>query len=124
SFQTMLLNAQSLSFFTVAPLSVLVALALDRALGEPPARWHPVVGMGHYLNFMGRRVAPTLFPASTGTQSARAFVLGALAWCLGAMAVITIALLLHAVMASWPVWAQALALGVLLKPTLSWRMLR
>ena len=124
SFQTMLLDALSLSPITTAPLSVLVALALDRALGEPPARWHPVVGMGHYLNFMGRRVAPILFPASTRTQSARAFVWGALAWCLGAFAVIAMAVVLHAAMAAWPGWAQALALGALLKPMMSWRMLR
>eukprot|EP01041_Mallomonas_annulata_P021648 gene21648-41753_t len=29
-----------------SPIAVLMALSLDRALGEPPARWHPVVGMG------------------------------------------------------------------------------
>ena len=35
-----------------------VALAVDRWLGEPPARWHPVVWMGRYLDAVGRRVAP------------------------------------------------------------------
>ncbi|MFC6803315.1 hypothetical protein ACFQDE_17635 [Deinococcus caeni] len=29
--------------------ALLLALTLD-ALGEPPARWHPVVWMGSYLN--------------------------------------------------------------------------
>jgi adenosylcobinamide-phosphate synthase len=104
-----------------APLSVLVALALDRALGEPPARWHPVVGMGRYLGFMGSRVAPAV---GAGQPAARAFVLGALAWWLGALLVVAMAIVLVSVMAGWVWWAQALAIGVLLKPLLAWRMLR
>jgi adenosylcobinamide-phosphate synthase len=105
----------------VAPLAVLVALALDRVLGEPPARWHPVVGMGRYLSFMGERIAP---PAGVGAQDARVFVMGALAWCLGALVVLVLAALLVAAVAAWTWWAQALALGLLLKPLLAWRMLR
>lgn len=104
-----------------APLAVLLALALDRALGEPPARWHPVVGMGHYLSFMGRRIAPT---AGGLPAPARSFVAGAMAWCAGALGVVLIALLLTVGMAGWAWWWQALALGLLLKPLLSWRMLR
>lgn len=106
----------------VAPLAVLVALALDRALGEPPARWHPVVGMGHYLSFMGRRIAPSA--DAPAANAARAFVLGALAWCLGAACVGVLAAVLAGAMAGWAWWWQALALGVLLKPLLAWRMLR
>lgn len=105
-----------------APLAVLVALALDRALGEPPARWHPVVGMGHYLSFMGRRIAPSA--DAPAANPARAFVLGALAWCLGAACVVALAAVLVGAMAAWAWWLQALALGVLLKPLLAWRMLR
>ena len=33
--------------------AVLVALAVDRWLGEPPERWHPVVWMGDYLGWGG-----------------------------------------------------------------------
>ncbi|MGE0348680.1 adenosylcobinamide-phosphate synthase CbiB [Hydrogenophaga sp.] len=106
----------------VAPLAVLVALALDRALGEPPARWHPVVWMGHGLSFMGRRVAPTM--PSPHASRASAFVSGALAWCLGAALVVLVALGLVWAMAGWPWWLQALAMGALLKPLLAWRMLR
>lgn len=105
-----------------APLAVLVALALDRALGEPPARWHPVVGMGHYLSFMGRRIAPRA--DAPAANAARAFVLGALAWCLGAAGVVMLAAVLLSAMVTWAWWLQALALGVLLKPLLAWRMLR
>ncbi len=103
------------------PLAVLVALALDRALGEPPARWHPVVGMGWYLSFMGLRVAPI---AGVEPHAARAFVGGALAWCLGALLVVALAMGLVGAMVGWAWWAQSLALGVLLKPMLAWRMLR
>ena len=106
----------------VAPLAVLVALTLDRVFGEPPARWHPVVAMGHFLSFMGRRVAPAAHGAPV--PAARAFVCGVLAWCLGAALVLVIALVLKVAIEGWAWWWQALALGVLLKPLLAWRMLR
>lgn len=108
-------------FAAVPPLAVLVALALDRALGEPPARWHPVVGMGRYLGFMGSRVAPD---SGAEPRAARAFVGGALAWCLGAVLVVVLAIVLVEGITGWVWWAQALVLGVLLKPMLAWRMLR
>ena len=38
----------------------LLALAIDWWLGEPPARWHPVVWMGTALHWGGERVAPLL----------------------------------------------------------------
>jgi len=110
-----------LSPAVAAPLAVLVALALDRALGEPPARWHPVVGMGRYLGFMGSRVAPA---AGAQPQAARTFAGGALAWCFGAVLVVVLAIMLVNAMAGWAWWVQALVLGVLLKPLLAWRMLR
>jgi adenosylcobinamide-phosphate synthase len=106
----------------VLPIAVLLALAIDRILGEPPARWHPVVAMGHYLGFMGRRIAP--LPAQAETRRARAFVAGALAWCLGALLVLALAVALGWAARGWPGWAQALLLGLLLKPLLAWRMLR
>jgi adenosylcobinamide-phosphate synthase len=106
----------------VPALAVLLALALDRAFGEPPARWHPVVAMGRYLGFMGPRVAPLFDDGER--QPARAFVAGALAWCLGALLVGGLAWLGVWAAAGWAWWAQALVLGVLLKPLLAWRMLR
>jgi len=106
----------------VAPLAVLVALALDRAFGEPPARCHPVVGMGQYLSFMGPRIAP-LWDAPV-RHPAIGLALGAFAWCLGALLCVALAAVLTWALAGWPWWAHALALGVLLKPMLSWRMLR
>ncbi len=105
----------------VPALAVLLALALDRAFGEPPARWHPVVAMGRYLGFMGPRIAP-LFGAA-GQRRARAFVGGALAWCLGALLAAGLAWLVVWAVSGWVWWAQALVLGVALKPLLAWRML-
>jgi adenosylcobinamide-phosphate synthase len=104
------------------PLAVLVALALDRAFGEPPAVCHPVVGMGHYLSFAGRRIAPLVDAPSQGPTLS--FALGVLAWCWGAMVCVALAAAAAWGLSGWPWWAQALALGALLKPMLSWRMLR
>ncbi|WP_066270182.1 adenosylcobinamide-phosphate synthase CbiB [Hydrogenophaga palleronii] len=104
------------------PLAVLLALLVDRCWGEPPARWHPVVAMGAYLSFMGRRVAPT--PNAGQASHARPFVRGALAWCLGAALVVVAALVLQVLVSNAPWWLQALVLGLLLKPLLAWRMLR
>ncbi len=106
----------------VAPLAVLVALAIDRWLGEPPTRWHPVVWMGNYLGWLGPRIAPQ---AGASTLPAfRPWLGGAVAWCVGAAAVCGVALALQSAMSEWAWWAQALALGALLKPLLAWRMLR
>jgi adenosylcobinamide-phosphate synthase len=106
----------------VPALAVLLALAIDRVFGEPPARWHPVVAMGHYLGWLGPRIAPRFEDA--GRRPARAFVGGALAWCLGALLVAGLAWLLVWAVAGWAWWLQAAVLGVLLKPLLAWRMLR
>lgn len=104
--------------------AVPVAWGVDRLCGEPPARWHPVVGMGRWLGAFG---AP--WPDASQTQ---ALVRGAAVWWLGALLcgavawVITLALDALANFAAAG-WAQALAvllMGLLLKPLLAWRMLR
>lgn len=58
--------------------AVLVAAALDLALGEPPARVHPVAWMGRYLDRTGRRL-----PAA---PPRRAVLAGGLALGVGAAA--------------------------------------
>ena len=85
---------------------MLLALLLD-TLGEPPARFHPVVWMGHYLkwarkNWRGR--AP-------GAQLAE----GAAGWALG----VGLAAGAGWAASGWPWWAQ----GALLKPLLARRAL-
>jgi len=92
-----------------------LALAIDHWLGEPPARWHPVVWMGNYLGWIGRHIP--------GSPS-QAFVAGALAWCVGAGVVCVVAIGLQRVVLAWPVWATLVSMAVLLKPLLAWRMLR
>lgn len=105
------------------PLAMLLALLVDRLFGEPPARLHPVVGMGQYLGFFGPRL--------TALPPGPAFIGGALAWLLGALLSAALALSLEmALMQALRPWAGlpglllcALALGLLLKPLLAWRML-
>ena len=129
-------------------LAVLVALAVDRVWGEPPARWHPVVWMGQALGACGRWVAPT---ASTG-RDLKGFWLAALFWCaLSAIVLIVSALLQAAVLYVWSAPTEvcevivdmpglglegasamvgvlrfllaALLLGLLLKPLFAFRLL-
>lgn len=107
---------------TIASLAVLVALAVDRVWGEPPARWHPVVGMGRYLGWAGERIAPT--PQRVETVSPRrSVVAGALAWSLGAAGVAVLAWALQTGLATLPPVLNALLVGLLLKPLLAWRVL-
>ncbi len=101
--------------------SVLVALGLDIAFGEPPARLHPVVAMGHYLGAVGRRVSRA---AGALPRPGAEFWGGALGWCLGAALVGGLAVGVQAAMGDVHPLVQAALLGVLLKPMLSWRMLR
>lgn len=101
--------------------AVLVALALDVLFGEPPARWHPVVAMGRYLDAVGRRVSRA---AGAVPRPGAEFWLGALGWCVGAALVVALAWAAGWWMQTLHPLAQAALLGVLLKPLLSWRMLR
>jgi adenosylcobinamide-phosphate synthase len=102
--------------------AVVVAFALDRLFGEPPARWHPVVWMGKALGATG---APWS-QLSPGNQ----FFRGAVAWIVAGGAVSVLAALAVAAMhrlpqlPPWTLLAQLLLLGILLKPLLAWRMLR
>ncbi|MGJ7526587.1 adenosylcobinamide-phosphate synthase CbiB [Variovorax sp. GB1P17] len=100
-----------------------LALAIDRWLGEPPARCHPVVWMGQYLGWIGSRVAP--WPKDAKRIDLPAFFIGALTWCVGAAAVGGVAMMLQGMLMAWlPLWVMAVLLGLLLKPLFAWRMLR
>lgn len=100
--------------------ALLLALAIDRWWGEPPARLHPVVWMGWALGACGQRLAP----AQPTGRDLWSFWLAALAWCaLSAIVFIAAAMLQWAALAHLPAWGAALALGLLLKPLLAWRML-
>lgn len=86
---------------------LLIAVCIDHLWGEPPAVVHPVVWMGHYLEFWGK--------LSTRLPATGAFLLGAAAWCVGALAVAA---------AAWSVtlWATPSS-GVLLSSKQSWAQL-
>lgn len=105
------------------PLAMLIALAVDRCFGEPPARWHPVVWMGKFLG---------LFSTWLLRQAPRtAFCAGSAIWLVGAVNIGLLAALLEASLIyafkpweSWPgLLGGALLLGLLLKPMLAWAML-
>jgi adenosylcobinamide-phosphate synthase len=119
--------------------AVVVALAVDLGFGEPRARWHPVVWMGHYLTAAGQYMAPKVV-SKTAEQVAEKvalkasrplseFLRGCLGWSLGALLVLFFAALASGVVlqGDWlrqQPWLQMLLLGLLLKPMLAWRMLR
>ncbi len=101
--------------------ALLLALAIDVLWGEPPAPLHPVVWMGKALQGCGERIAP-LQPVVDDYKS---FWLAALAWCaLAAIVLVVTSALQWAAWDALPPWGVALALGLMLKPLLSWRMLR
>lgn len=99
-----------------------LALWIDHALGEPPARWHPVVAMGRFLAVAGPRLA-RLSPLP-------GFIGGLLWWWLGALTVAAVAWGAQQWLRAWAgqgavaAGAAVLMLGLLLKPLLAWRMLR
>nr|MDP2191349.1 adenosylcobinamide-phosphate synthase CbiB [Rhodoferax sp.] len=126
----------------MSALALLVALTLDRWWGEPRAWLHPVVWMGRYLGWAGRRVAP-LANAEPQTQPGahspvttnpefKHFLLGALAWLVGAAIVSIAAWALQKGVMALPDWLgqipggllAVLLLGLFLKPMLAWAMLR
>ena len=113
----------------VMTAALVIALAVDRWCGEPPARWHPVVWIGRYLGWAGWRVAPAMEDRTVFAKNYQVFWLGALMWSAGAATVLVTSWLLQCLcleLLAWGGAASALAallLGCLLKPLLAWRML-
>lgn len=96
-------------------MSVMLAMLIDRFLGEPPAALHPVVGMGCYLGWIGKRL-----PAS---RAGAGFTLGMAAWLAGAAVVAIVYAYAHVLVAECPRWLAVPATGLLLKPLFALRML-
>lgn len=139
SLQTVISPLLSLPDWPVMAGAVVVALGVDLGLGEPRARWHPVVWMGHYLNAAGPHMAPKVAEKMSGNEAGKVltkasgslneFLRGCLGWSLGALLVLVFAALASGLVLQGPwlrqqPWLQMLLLGVLLKPMLAWRMLR
>jgi len=100
---------------------LLTALAVDRYLGEPTSRLHPVVWMGNYLNWAARRLQPNPSPA---VHDLKSFWLAAAFWWAGAALVLIVACAVQWVAFQLPWVLAALLLGLALKPMLAWAMLR
>ena len=101
--------------------ALLVALLVDRYVGEPPIRLHPVVWMGNYLDWAACRVQPMPSPA---VRDLKAFTRGAIAWLAGGVLVAVVAGALQWAVLQLPALLSALLLGLALKPMLAWAMLR
>jgi adenosylcobinamide-phosphate synthase len=103
-------------------LAIVVAFLVDHFLGEPPARFHPVVWIGKALSSTGapwaQKTRAVAFLAGAGHWIGGAAVSAGAAWV--AVAAIRSLLGISSVAA---VIAQAVLVGLLLKPLLSWRML-
>ena len=106
------------------PAAVLIAFAIDRYCGEPPVRWHPVVWMGNYLNWIAPHVLTPVHSVSKNTRDVKAFSLGTLAWLAGAALVLIAACVLQWAFLQLPDVLAALLMGLALKPMLAWAMLR
>lgn len=112
--------------------AILLAFGIDHYLGEPAARWHPVVWMGNYLGWAGRHLQRFTRQALNHGSDYKAFIIGALAWSVG-VAIVCVASwalqkgLLALPDALGPIPGGVLAallLGLALKPMLAWAMLR
>jgi adenosylcobinamide-phosphate synthase len=101
--------------------ALLVALAIDHYLGEPPARLHPVVWMGNYLSLAARQLQPNPSPE---VRDLKSFWLAAAWWCVGAGMVLIVAFAVQWLAFQLPWYAAVLTLGLVLKPMLAWAMLR
>jgi adenosylcobinamide-phosphate synthase len=102
-------------------LALPVALLVDHTLGEPRARWHPVVWMGNYLNWAGKRLRPHPSPV---VRDVKSFCLAAAYWCAGTALVLIVAYAVQWAVFQLPWYLAALLLGFALKPMLAWAMLR
>jgi len=98
------------------PAALMIAWALDAAVGEPPNAVHPVAWLGRLLGPLGQRLcAWRRVPALVG---------GSLAWGAIAAALAVAAHAAESAITDLPWAAGALLLALALKPCFAWRMLR
>lgn len=96
--------------------ALLLAWGLDACFGEPPNAWHPVAWLGRLLGPLGRRLR--------GVAPAAAFIGGAMAWMLIALALAAAGWWVQAWLLQRSPWWAVPLLALLLKPLFAWRMLR
>lgn len=100
----------------VAAAALTLAWMLDRWFGEPRSSWHPVAWFGLLAAPLGRRVR--------GWRPGPAFVAGAMLWCVLVSLAVGAALAVQTVIADAPLWLAIPVLGLALKPSFAWRMLK
>jgi adenosylcobinamide-phosphate synthase len=103
--------------------AVLVAFLLDRMAGEPPQRLHPVVWIGSALGASGAPW-PGCTPLAQFLRGTAVWILGAGVLFFGTRLLVAGTERLMLPLGDRAPLAEALLIGVLLKPMLSWRMLR
>ncbi len=96
--------------------ALLIAWTLDAAFGEPPNAVHPVAWLGRLLGPLGQRLC--------AWRRVPAFIGGSLAWGAIAAALAVLAHAAESALTALPWLAQAVLLGLALKPCFAWRMLR
>ena len=102
---------------------LLLALVIDHMFGEPAEAWHPVVWMGHGLDWAAARFVPSTEPADQA-QNFMHFWLGAAYWTAQAAIIFVVTYAFANVLATLPMLLAVVLLALLLKPMLAWRMLR
>ena len=110
-------------FGGVFAIALLIAFAIDHFFGEPPARLHPVVWMGNYLNWAAAKVLPQ--PAKDQVAvDYPSFLAGAGVWIASAALIFIVFYGLQSLILRLSALWATLWLGLLLKPLFAWRMLR
>ena len=94
-------------------ITLLTAFALDMLWGDPPNRFHPVVGMGSLIQWTAQKF-------NTG-GACRRFWLGMLVILIGAALFSLPWLLVEYLLQDVPVWISGILTGILLKPTFAFR---
>ena len=112
-----------MTFAIIFASALLIAFAIDHFFGEPPARLHPVVWMGSFLDWAAAHLL--LKPSKTENEpDYLTFLAGTVVWItLATLILMAFFGLQWAVLQLPAVWS-ALLLGLLLKPLFAWRMLR
>ena len=116
------LTTPALAEALVSASALVLALLIDHVWGEPPARFHPVVWVGRYLNAAARWVLPTP-DAPADPRDLKAFARGAALWTLGAALALAAGWGVQQAARALPGWLGAVLLGLALKPMLAWAML-